>query len=429
MPVAAPGPRGTHDFLEELVVTSFAEAIYRRNPKGDLALNAILRKSKPRKLRGYERRWPLKNRPMASGELTANACYDDSGLGTPYTAAADAAGTPVYIKMAEDFAQEFRVGHQVQLTKVGDPRYDKQAEVNDVILAGDNSRIGVKLLETASATYGLDEVDWISVVSNLNPQFGTRPNIVKYDPDIYYNYTSIVDTAYGLSGTAETTELKTGDALGEERREKADIHADELEGAMILGIRTKGHAPNGHLKTSMGGLKFMAETYSDYVSNYKFDEEFDGLTWLEGGKLFLEKWLREYSTHNSGEVFGLCGQGAEDGFTALAEYHGQVNITPDTDEYGLRIKRWRHAGVDVGLRTHPRFKVHPNLQNAVLLFDPDLLHAYYTRYTRAIERGQNESSEDFLDGRLGMWRTEATIQYDSPPDLGFFQGIGLDNPA
>ena len=111
-----------------------------------------------------------------------------------------AAGVTAYCKMAAADVVHFRIGHVAILRDASDYAVDVNAKVTSVVTNGDNSYVSCKLLEAANSGSSTDitDVDTLLVAGNLNPEGGSRPDAIAYDPVKWNNYTQIFRTPLSI---------------------------------------------------------------------------------------------------------------------------------------------------------------------------------------------------------------------------------------
>ena len=200
------GMRGTGDWATDERPKNWRQGILRLYPNGDMPLTAILSKMKERRVDDPEFNWWTKGLPSQAGTVTD--VYTDALMSTAYTTGG-AAGDTLYVKVAAAVAQEMRAGHQVLLRNTANYLDDANAKVIDVTVNGALSCVTVKLLEADPTTTGIADCNRILVIGNINPEGGSMPDAIAYDPTKYYNYTQIFRTPLSITRTARRTKLRT----------------------------------------------------------------------------------------------------------------------------------------------------------------------------------------------------------------------------
>mgnify|MGYP000848415479 CR=1 FL=1 len=434
---ATPGPRRSDQFIEQDVLGSYGKKVLFANPNGESPLFAISERNRggfnsatDGKIGHYRHDWPTQRLPIQGGSFTASEIYTGTDMGTKYTAAATPAGTSLVVKVTAAIAKEIRPKHTIKLEKTGDRRHRMGGTVTNVVVNGASSYVVFTTHSTASATYGLDECDYISVKGNENAQFGARPDGVKYDPVLSYNATQIFRTPYGMSRTAQEMALRWGKPWARDKKMAGILHRKEIESSFIWGEKAITVGDNGDILTRMGGLIEMCEDYADdaHIADYALDTGFQGISWADGGKDFLDAYLETLGLWGKSERLFLCGIAAKNAFTKVAAANSTYNISKGENSFGMQIDRFEGSGLTLQLRTHPLMNLDPVMKYGGIIMNPEYLHYLYITDTMVKrDNSQEEGGVDSLDGRLEEILTECTFQYDQPKELGVLYNLGVDN--
>lgn len=81
------------------------------------------------------------------------------------------------------------------------------------------------------------------------------PRAVSRNPVKFYNYTQIFKDTYELTGTADKTEVRTGNTWSNDKKRKSFDHARAIEMSILFGRRTETVGENGKPLRFMGGLR------------------------------------------------------------------------------------------------------------------------------------------------------------------------------
>ena len=421
------GMRGNGDWVTDQQPENWREMMLYLYPNGGAPLTAIMSKLGSESVNDPTFHWWMKTLPTQHGAVTGT--YDDALLAVAYTAAADTAGTIIYVKVAEAVASVFIPGKQIVLTKDGDYRYMTRAKCTAVTLNGANSSITVRLIETASATYGLDEADYIFIASNSNAEGAEMPTAVAYDPTEKNNYTQIFRNSLSITRTAKRTRLRTGDQYKEAKRECLELHALELEKGFLFGQKTSATGANGKPERTTKGLVTAVLEEAGAVSSYKFDTAYSGQSWLQGGEDWLDLKLEEIFRYGDQEKFCLCGNLAVHGINNLAKSGGQINLRPMSASYGLRVMEWVTPFGTLYLKTHPLFNEMVPFRRSMLIFEPRRLRFRYiddTKFTSDPEDQRNRNNSK--DSTEEEYLTEAGLEYHFvDKTAGWLDNVGQAN--
>ena len=438
------GMRGTGDWATNQVPESWAQYILYEYPNGSAPLFAMQSMFAQETVDSHTYHWWTKTLPTRALSLTAGAAiYIDAGLGTAYVYASHQTtkgikDATVYVKTTEAFAEEAKVGHTVRMVDSDQIDADITGRVVDVVYNGASSYLAVKLFEIddnhgTAATYNMATMDRIMIFSNVVPDGSVAPEAIAYDPVEYDNYVQNFRTTLDLTHQAIATSLRTGDAYKEAKRECAELHSIDIEQAAFWSVKYSGTGDNRQpMRTSQGLMDFLREENSANIRDFRTDTDTDfaGKTWLQAGEYWLDKQLTDLAVYiPGGEVLGFLGNKASLGINRLVKTSGQINITPETTSYGLRINRWHSNAIDVMMKTHPLFSHETTNQDLMVLLLPKnckfcpLVGGGMNLNTRFEKDMQLPGQHAKVDG----YATTGGWKFYMPNQFMIMRGIGEDN--
>lgn len=419
------GMRGTGDWVQDQRPKNWREGILYLYPNGQAPLTAILSKLGSKKVDDPQFHWWTEVIDAATGTVTG--VYTDSGLATAYVSGG-VAGDTLYVKCSEEDSKKVRAGHQVLLRDASDLTVDVNAKVIASTQAGDNSYLTVKLLEDDdnSVTNDLSTADTFIVIGNINAEGASMPTAIARDPVKHYNYTQIFRTPLEITRTAMQTRLRTGDDYKKAKREALEMHSIEMELAFLFGIPTENVGSNGKPERTTGGLQYFIK--SSAPSNVKdFTTDYAGQTWAAKGFDWIMESLEQIFRYGGQERLALCGSGALLGIANAAMATGQMQLTPTTRAYGIKIVEWLTPWGTIYLKQHPLMGQIASLRNTILLLEPrNLMYRYITDTTFYSDKNGNNSGDRRIDGKVEEFLTEAGLEFHHPQTCGILNGVGLN---
>lgn len=411
------GMRGTGDWATNQRPENWRETILYLYPNGKTPLTAIMSMMGSEPTDDPRFHWWTKNLAQQSASVTG--IYTDVALSSAKTGTFSADET-IYVKGAEADIKEFRTGHTVLLRDASDYTVDTVAAVTARSLDGASSYVAVKTLEANANT--ITGVDNMLVIGNRNPEGGTRPNAISYDPVEYENVTQIFRTPLEITRTARKTRLRTGDAYAELKREALELHSIEMEKALIWSVLTSKTGDNGKPLRTLDGIDSFVNTYaSDNVDDFTVTQS--GNTWLSKGEEWFDGELERIFRYGSNEKLAICGSGALLGLNRLAKSGGQVNLEPMTVDYGLQVVRWVTPFGTLFLKTHPLFSYEATNRNSMYILEPSNLKMRYIDDTMFIE---DQNDNNGTDGTEEEFLTEMGLEYHHPLTFGLLHNVGVD---
>ena len=427
------GMRGTGDWATDERPMNWRQGILRLYPNGSAPLTAILSKLGEEKVDDAQFHWWTKLLPTQGGSFTAGTIYNDSALSSAYTTGG-VAGDVKYLKLPAAATStlagvdEFRVGHQVTLRDASNYLMTCNGKVVAVVPNGVNSYIAIKLLEADDngVTTYLADADFIQITGNINAEGAPMPDALGYNPTKYYNLTQIFRNSLSMTRTAMETKLRTEQSYKESKREALEMHSIEMEKAFLWGIMTENTGTNGKLERTTRGLIDFIRTYAsanclDYIS----DSDYSGQTWIQGGEDWFDESLEQIFRYGSQEKLAFCGSGALLGIQKLAKTYGQITLTPQTMEYGIKVVTWITPFGTLHLKTHPLFSYNVVDRNNMVIFEPSLLK--YKFITDTTFKPDTSSGASSYDGKNEEYLTECGLEFHHPLCCGYLTNLNKTN--
>ena len=423
------GMRGTGDWATDERPLNWRQGILRLYPNGAAPLTGLLSKMGSERVNDPQFHWWTKTLAAQGGAVTG--VFTNAGLSNAYVSGG-VVGDTVYFKMAELVSSEFREGHQVLLRDADHIDVDVNGKVTAVVKNGASSYIAVKLLEADDngASTDLSDCDTALIIGNINAEGAPIPSSLVYDPTKWFNYTQIFRNSLEITRTARRTMLRTEDSYKEAKRESLEYHSIEMEKAFLFGIRSENTGVNGKPeRTTMGLIPATKAGAPNNTSDFTLSAAYSGQLWLEGGENWLDSMLEVIFRYGSMEKMAFIGSAALLGINRLAKSSGQIQLTPMTVSYGLKVMEWITPFGVIYLKTHPLFSYEATTRNAMIVFEPMNLKYRFIDDTTFMSAPDNEvdSSHERFDGTMEEWLTECGLEYHHPTTFGWLTGIGNNN--
>lgn len=422
------GMRGTDDWATDERPKSWRQGILYLYPNGSAPLTAILSKMGEEKVSDPQYHWWTKLLASQGGAVTG--VYTDATLSTAYVSGGSD-GDTLYIKVAEATADEFRAGHTVLLRDSSHQDVDVMAKATAVVKNGASSYVACKLREDDDngASTDLSDCDRILIIGNSNAEGAAIPDAIAYNPTKWYNYTQIFRTPLELTRTAMETKLRTVAAYKEAKREALEIHSIEMEKAFLYGIRTENTGSNGKPeRTTWGLIPAIKSGNSSGVDDFSLNSDYSGQTWLQGGEDWLDSYLEVVFRYGSQEKLAFCGNGALLGINRLAKTYGNIQLTPKSMSYGIKVVEWITPFGVIYLKTHPLFSFETTTRNCMVIFEPSKLkYKYITDTMFKPDPAKGKAGFTAYDGIKEEYLTECGLEYHHPTCFGYLTGLNTDN--
>lgn len=425
------GAIGSNDFVTDQKPGAFREMILRLYPNGSAPLTALSDVGGSEVTTDPQFNWWTDNLPAQGGAVTAGDVKTTANLVTAYTSGG-VAGDTLYVKCAEAVASQFRVGHLALLRCSTDLSMDVRAKVTGVQRAGALSYVQVKLLEAddnSTASKDLSDANLIYVIGNINAENATIPDSWQRQPVKFSNYTQIFRTPLELSRTARLTKLRTGDAMMKAKMEAGEIHSIEMEEAFWWGIATENVGSNGKPeRTTQGVVDFIKTNASGNVFKFDSDTTYSGMSWLAAGDTWIDTCLSTVFRYGGMSRIGFCGNKVLLGIQRLAKALGTINVTPTTNEWGMKVLRWvTNQGV-VDLRPHPLFNRRDSNLDILVLMEPEnVKYRFISDTFYKTDNSEKQNINNSKDGTNEEFLTEAGLEFHFPETFAMMSGFNSDS--
>lgn len=290
-----------------------------------------------------------------------------------------------------------------------------------------NERTGEVMWVTASSTAGqitvarakgstgatMNDGDGLFILSPHYQEGSDVPTAVSYDPTVVSNWTQSFRNSLDLTGTAQATRLRYADnPLLEMKRETLELHSMQMEKQFLFGSGvedTSGAQPD---RTTKGAYFFITTNVQD------FNDAVDIDTW--------EVFLKNVFADGSDEKLFLCGNTALMIVNRMARVHGQINLTPRGDTYGMMMQTYVTPFGTLQLKQHPQLSKNPTFSDWGFLFDP--AHIVY-RYLRGRDtRYLTERQNPGVDGRKDEFMSDAGFEVQFESTMGIAKNMSTFIP-
>jgi hypothetical protein len=416
------GMRGTGDWVSNQMPETWRELILRLFPNGSAPLTAIMSKMGSESCDSPIFHWWDKELPTQRAAITH---VHTDVLSTLYVSGGAAADT-LYIQLGStaDCAQ-FKATDIVLLRDASDYAVDCNAVVTAVTPNGTDSYLTVKLIEAddGSASHTLANADVVMVIGTANEEGAASPVAKAYDPTERYNYTQIFRNSLEITNTAAATNLRTGDAYAEAKRDCLELHSIEMEKAFLWGTRYTGSGPTKVKPRRM--TNGIIRQISTNVSDFTTSTDYSGQTWLQGGELWLDAILEQIFRYGASEKLCLAGSGAILGINQLAKSGAQISLTPTSTSYGLKVGTWITPFGTIYMKTHPLFSYETTNRNSMLILEPKNLKYRYLRGRDTQFLRDRQAVDE--DSKKDEFLTEAGLELHFEKTFGYLNGVGVDN--
>ena len=230
------------------------------------------------------------------------------------------------------------------------------------------------------------------------------PTAVSFDAIMIENFCQIFRTSFSVTGTMNSTYLRTGDKQDEARVKALKMHMSDIERAMFFGKKDEDNASSAQPRRFTGGLmtsltnKFDVGTASSSAINAA-----DGILTEEEFDLALTETIFKFGSNSK-----IAFVGAK--VANHLQQFGKDRWQPTQVEgaYGVNLTRYSTFAGDLMVHLHPQFRQIPGMDTAMVIVDfPYLSYRYLEgRDTQLLEDRQNPGA----DTEVSEYLTECGLE-------------------
>ena len=229
------------------------------------------------------------------------------------------------------------------------------------------------------------------------------PTAVSFDAVMVENFCQIFRTSFSVTGTQNSTYLRTGDKQDEARVKALKLHMSDIERAMFFGAKNEDNGTSAQPRRFTGGLMNSLSNKYDVsganagvnaAANIMTEEEFD---------LLLTETIFKFGSNSK-----IAFVGAK--VANHLQQFGKDRWQPTQVEgaYGVNLTRYSTFAGDLMVHLHPQFRQIPGMDTAMVIVDfPYLSYRYLEgRDTQLLENRQNPGA----DTEVSEYLTECGLE-------------------
>jgi len=405
--MADAGLRGTGDWGTDERPKDYREGILWMNPNGDTPLLGLTAKATGKKKVATDPEFNWWAEPVDIVRLqVAGAVGASETLIT-----VDSVDPSISnLKLNYGKATHLSVGDILMVEPAADAAVD---DYERVIVTAVHSETQFSVARGASGTTPATIADdvFLLQIGSAFEEGTAEPGSTTRNPIKYYNYTQIFKTVYELTGTAENTDLRTGDPLANEKKRRMWDHNRKLEMSMLWGTKSESIGPNGKpIRTMDGWRSFVPSTNTTILGNSW------GLAAGGGGNLMdAISPVFDYDSKAGDTRVAFVGNGTLNAINkAIINSAGAAGIKIEwgTDKklWGMNVRELLFPQGRILLKTHPLMNRHTMYNNSMCIFDFSCIT--YVPMKGRDTKPKDNIQDDGEDVTRGMWQTECSMLVD-----------------
>ena len=398
------GLRGTGDWGTDERPKNFREMIQWMQPNGLAPIFGLTSKSGKKSVDDPEFNFWVETqmliRLQVNGALVAGDTTVVVDSADPTTTTLDANyGTATHLK----------AGDLLMVEPTSDSTTYNPEFIEVVTVASDTS-FTVRRAVAGSSAASIADNQYLMLVGSAYAEGGTAPRAVSRNPVKFNNYIQIFKNSYEITGTANATRARTGEAWSNDKKRKMFDHARDIEMAFIFGRKneTASSSENGKPIRYMGGLMEIIPTTRKTV--FTGDVSFE-----PGPNNFLDAVYKvfDFETPAGDTRLAWCGNSAMNALQKAAA--GSTNVRLNSDKvvrvYGTDFREFIMPQGRILMKTHPLMNIQGGIYaKGMLILDFASIKYVYLkgRDTRKFDDVQQRDE----DVRRGYVQTDCSLELD-----------------
>jgi len=235
-------------------------------------------------------------------------------------------------------------------------------------------------------SYTITDNDDLFVAGFAASEGASTPTAISFDATVASNYTQIFRTAFSVSGTLQSTYLRTGDKEDEAMTKALKLHMSDIERAMFFGKKHEANGSTAQPTRYTGGLTTQLTNVIDVAS------AIDGDGTMSESQ-FDEQLISTVFKYGSKQKIAFVGETVAHHLQEFGKSRWQP--TQVEGSYGVNFTRYQTFAGDLMVHLHPQFRQVPNMKKSMVIIDfPYLTYRYLQdRDTSLLENRQSPGAD------------------------------------
>lgn len=262
-------------------------------------------------------------------------------------------------------------------------------------------------------------------IGNAHEEASGMPVAVTQQGYPRLNYTQIFRNGWAISGTAKAVKFKMGDKLAKNRRDCAMYHAEDMERAMLFGVKHIGLL-NGKQFRLTDGILAQIKQYGGRVVT---PASVAGGGARAGALSIadLQEFMRSIFSLNvkgqPNERIAFAGDLVVQVINRATQLDGAYQIFQGESKVGISVWTVVSPFGTIKLMTHPLMNENPLWQHQLYVLHPGGIKRRVLRETFEEGYDQNGLRINGIDADEGQITTEMGIEVDAPSVMGIMTNI------
>lgn len=403
--MAIAGLRGSGSFGADERPTDYREYILWSEPNGTAPLQALISKMGSQKTSDPEFSWWEEKLQHTRLQLSA---------------AATVGATSITVE-AEDLTQGLSGARNLVPGDVLSVESASGIWTGELLMvsASPSSDTSVSVIRghAGSTPAAIADETYLTRIGNAHAEGTLAPPSTTRNPTKLFNYCQIFKKTYMITETTKAiSNLRTGDALKNDKKRKLFEVMSEMEMSFMYGRRHEGLGANNQPLRSTGGLL-------SFLTTNRVQFGTGGIAWTEDNFIDFLANMFNYESNGAGnERLAFCGNQALTAINKLARDNNntRINFEGTITVYGMELTKFVIPQGTIYLRTHPLFNTHPVLTKALVAINPK---GIIERPLRPLKLKENTQPND-ADYESGHWIAETGLEVQFEETMCYAGNVG-----
>lgn len=213
--------------------------------------------------------------------------------------------------------------------------------------------------------HSITDGDELFIAGSAYAEGASSPTGVSFDATVASNFTQIFRTAFTVTETLRSTNLRTGDKEDELATKALKLHMSDIERAMFFSRKHEANATSANPLRFTGGLMNTITNVIDRSTNSNTMTE----------KQFDDALIEDIFAFGSKQKIMFCGAKVAGHLQQFGKNRWQPTVVEGT--YGVNLTQYSTFAGDLMVHLHPQFRQVPGMDNAAVILDfPYLSYRY-----------------------------------------------------
>lgn len=339
---AIQGLRGTGQFDTDFRPKNYRELFTLLEPNGNAPLNALLSMASSEATDDPEFKNFRDELPERKLSINNGAGYNDSATSLTIDSGAD---------------NLFAVAGTIVVNSATNEVMRVTADAGSTTLTVERNIGGT--------AHSITDGDELFIAGSAYAEGAGSPTGVSFDATVASNFTQIFRTAFTVTETLRSTNLRTGDKEDELATKALKLHMSDIERAMFFSRKHEKDATSANPLRFTGGLMNTITNVIDRSTNSNTMTE----------KQFDDALIEDIFAFGSKQKIMFCGAKVAGHLQQFGKNRWQPTVVEGT--YGVNLTQYSTFAGDLMVHLHPQFRQVPGMDNAAVILDfPYLSYRY-----------------------------------------------------